>query len=377
MRRILIFSLAYFPQVGGAEVAIKEITDRLTDIEFHLLTLRFGKDLRQEKIGNITVHRIGNGHSYLSKILFIPRAAFAAQTLHRTYAFDTFWAMMSYMLLPIVFLRFAGIKVPYVLTLQEGDPWNHMFRRWFILPVRPLLSYGFRQATVVTAISTYLSGWAKRMGYRGTVRVIPNGVDIERFRSVGIHSGIREPVTLITASRLVKKNAVDDIIRALALLPLSRLQICGTGPEEKKLRKLAERPGIYGRVEFLGHVGHDRLPELLSHADIFIRPSRSEGMGNVFLEAMVAGLPVIATQEGGIADFLFDAKRNPDKETTGWAVDVNAPEQIADAVIDIVTHPEQVVRVTAAAKHLAIAQYDWNLIAKNMRAVFEEVFASR
>ncbi|MHB8710664.1 MAG: hypothetical protein ACYC6X_03925, partial [Minisyncoccota bacterium] len=71
MKRILIFSLAYYPHphVGGAEIAIKEITDRIPDIEFHMLTLNFGGEAMQEKIGNVFVHRIGNGASYFSKIL--------------------------------------------------------------------------------------------------------------------------------------------------------------------------------------------------------------------------------------------------------------------------------------------------------------------
>jgi glycosyltransferase involved in cell wall biosynthesis len=89
---------------------------------------------------------------------------------------------------------------------------------------------------------------------------------------------------------------------------------------------------------------------------------------------MAVGLPVIATQEGGIADFLFDAKRNPDKETTGWAVDKDSPEQIAQAVRDIIAHPEQVARVTATAKKLVRDKYDWNLIAEQMRKVFAGLF---
>ncbi|TSC64125.1 MAG: hypothetical protein G01um101491_359, partial [Parcubacteria group bacterium Gr01-1014_91] len=89
--------------------------------------------------------------------------------------------------------------------------------------------------------------------------------------------------------------------------------------------------------------------------------------------AMAAELPVIATQEGGIADFLFDAKRNPDKETTGWAVDKNSPEQIAEAVKDILANPEQVAHVKATAKKMVIEKYDWNLIAKQMQSVFGRI----
>jgi hypothetical protein len=159
MKRILIFSLAYYPHVGGAEVALKEITDRVSDIEFHMITMRFRtEDLKEERVGSVVVHRLGTGGSYLDKILFIPHAARFAAQLHQKHPFDAFWAMMSYMLFPIVVLRFLGVRAPYLLTLQEGDPWKRMFSRWFILPFRPLLTIGFREAAVVQAISTYLAG---------------------------------------------------------------------------------------------------------------------------------------------------------------------------------------------------------------------------
>ena len=90
---------------------------------------------------------------------------------------------------------------------------------------------------------------------------------------------------------------------------------------------------------------HD-LPVVLHASDIFIRPSRSEGMGNSFIEAMAAGIPVIATQEGGISDFLFDEKKNSDKPTTGWAVSKDAPSEIAEAIADILARREKVEEVT-------------------------------
>src|SRR6185437_673116 len=125
MKKVLIFSLAYYPHVGGAEVAIKEITDRITDVEWHMITLRFSKsDAAVEKVGNVVVHRIGNGTSYFSKILFIPSAAAEASVLHRKNKFDALWAMMLYMTFPITLARLLGVRVPYALTLQEGDPYE-------------------------------------------------------------------------------------------------------------------------------------------------------------------------------------------------------------------------------------------------------------
>lgn len=385
MKKILIFSLAYFPKpVAGAEIAVKEITDRISDIEFHLITNRFeSAQSSEEKIGNVHVHRVGEGASYLSKIFFIPRAVRLAIRLQGTHAFDGAWALMSYMALPLVGMRFFGIRLPYCLTLQEGDTFEHMFRRARILPVLPLLSLAFRSATIVQTISQYLATWPPRMGYRGEVVVIPNGADVPRFSGKASDAAINEirdrlqkkmgEVLLITSSRLVYKNAIDDVIRALPLLPKNvRFCILGEGEEKAKLQEIANNLHVAHRVEFCGFVSHDELPLYLKAADIFIRPSRSEGMGSSFVEAMAAGLPIIATQVGGIADFLFDEKRNPDKPITGWAVEPDSPQNIADAVRSIMEQPEKVRAVVATAKALIAEKYDWNVIVRDMR---EKVFA--
>lgn len=402
-RKLLIFSLAYYPKhVGGAEVAIKEITDRLSPerYEVHLIANRYDSTLpTDERIGNVTVHRIGFAQPgadttaiarplfYGAKIMYVPLAAWVAWRLHRQHAFDAFWCMMLYMTFPVALLRLAGLRLPYAVTLQEGDTFAHVFGRWYIKLASPLLTYGLVRATVVQSISTYLSGWAGQRGYAGRRVVIPNGVDVARFTRAPGEDELRaayaalgkrhDDVFLVTTSRLVPKNGVDTIVRTLPLLPAHvKLAVFGTGPEEARLRALAAALNVRDRVQLRGHVEHAELSGWLHACDIFVRPSRSEGMGNSFIEAMAAGLPVIATQVGGIADFLFDAKRNPDRGATGWAVDVGAPAQIRDAVTNIITEPERAAEVTARAKAMVVAQYDWDLVAARMeREVFEPLFS--
>jgi hypothetical protein len=234
--------------VCGAEIAIKEITDRISDIEFHLVTMRFSNvDAKEEKIGNIIVHRIGSHRSYLSKIFFVFRAAGFAKRLHVQQKFDAAWAMMSYMLVPVALLRLGGTKLPYVLTLQEGDTYKHMFGRLRVWPLLPFISYGFRHATVVQTISTHLSAWARKRGYHGPLEVIPNGVDVQKFTGDKLP---HQRMVLITASRLVPKNGLDVVVRALKDLPNLQFKIFGTGPEENKLRSLAHKVGVENRVDF-------------------------------------------------------------------------------------------------------------------------------
>lgn len=371
MKRILIFSLAYYPHVGGAEVAIKEITDRTPDIEFHLITKRFDThSLSTEKTGNVFVYRIGPmGRGLVSKFIFQFTAALFALKLHKKYNFGATWAMMAHSAgVPAALFKLVHPNVPYILNLQEGDPIAHIERT--MLPLWPLFTYAFRKADIVQPLSAYLAKWARARHFKGPIEIIPNGVDVKRFLG---DSTPHDGVVLITTSRLVEKNAVDDIIRALALLPdTMRLQVLGVGHQEPALRVLASELGVASRVEFLGHVDHKILPSYLHAADIFIRPSRSEGFGASFMEAMASGIPVIATQEGGIADFLFDSKRNPGTPSTGWAVDKNSPQQIADTVMEILSSKGTAQEVTKNARAMVLEKYDWNTVAHDMH---ERVFA--
>ena len=387
MKKVLVFSLAYFPRpVGGAEIAVKEITARITDIEFHVLTHRFDATLpREEKVGNVRVHRIGDGMSYVSKALFVWRAAFAARRLHRVHHFDAAWAMMSYMSLPLILLRFLGVRIPYVLSLQEGDPFEHVFRRPHIRAFAPLLRAGFRHAVVIQTISTFLAGWAKQAGFMGEPMVIPNGVDTDAFTRTypdPVISEIKDrlgkrmgDVFVITTSRLVHKNALDVCIEAFVKLPENiHFIILGTGPLDKELQQQATSNKLQARIHFLSHIEHDELPKYLKASDIFLRPSRSEGMGNSFVEAMAAGLPVITTQEGGLSDFIFDMKQNPEMPKTAWVVKKDSAEDIAHAVRDIMQNPETMRAVIATARAMVLERFDWNLVARDMRAkVFAKV----
>ncbi len=387
-KKILIFSLAYYPSnISGAEVAIKEITDRInpSHIEFHMLTLLFDKKApREEVIGNIHVHRIGFGGVYLSKIFFIPLAAFMAWKLDRAHHFNALWAMMTYMLFPVVLSRMMGLRAPHILTLQDGDPYEKVFERWFIVPARPLLDYGFRSAALVQAISAYLAAWAPKRGYHGNVEVIPNGASIpsaqeypkEELNELRRRVNLKDDeILLVTVARLVHQKGQETVLRALALLPKNfRYIMVGEGEDRAMLENLAKEISIAERVTFAGHVDRTMTAKYRKIARVFISPSRSEGQGISFLSTMVSGLPLVATQVGGIAEFLYDAKRNPDMPTTGWAVDVDSPQQIADAVQEILANPEAAQKVTENAKKMAHERYGWEAIAKDMQSkVFDVV----
>lgn len=367
--RILIFSLSYYPLGGGAEMAIKEITLRIPskDIKFDLVTLRFKRSHPKfEKRGNLNIYRIGGGFGYLSKILFVPQAALFA--LSKQY--DFYWAMMTNMLFPITLLRLLGKKIPYVLNLQDGDPFEHVFERLRIKIFKPFLTYGFKHAFRVQALSNFLAAWANKLGYKGQVEVIPNGVDVKKFevnlsrderitlrKEWGMSS---EDIILTSSSRLVKKNGLDDVIRAIALLPPNFKFInFGFGPDKKILDNLARELKISERIRLLDY-SEELLPKQFKACDIFIRPSLSEGQGISFLEGMAAGLPVIATPVGGIPDFLFDGE-------TGLFVEVNNPRLIAFQVQKLISDRVLRDKIVINAKRMVKEKYDWDLISEDMK----------
>lgn len=402
MKKILVFALTYYPDfVGGDAVAIKEITDRIDpgDIEFHMVTLRFDSRLpKEERIGNVFVHRIGFTAGapsiadlkrfplQLNKYFFELFAAIRGWRLHRAHRFDAVWAMMAHSAgVPAAIFTLGYPQLPYILTLQEGDPPEYI--EHLMRPVRPLFKRAFTHASVVQVISNFLGDWARRMGYRGEVLVIPNGASVDKkppsvqeVESLKYELGKRgSDVYLVTVSRLVHKNAVDDCIRAIALLPAHiKLLVVGGGPDDAMLKELVQSLGVSERVIFTGQVDRTMTARYRAASDIFIRPSRSEGMGNSFASAMASRLPIIATQEGGLADFIFDAKRDPDHETTAWVVDKDSPEQIRDAVLDILAHPEEVKKVIDTCWTLVTERYSWDTIARDMRErVFALAFARR
>jgi glycosyltransferase involved in cell wall biosynthesis len=350
----------------------------------------------EEKIGNVFVHRIGYTrknpsiadleklHFKLTKLWYELCASWYAARLHRTYHFDGIWAMMAHSAgVPAGLFKTFHPEVKYLLTLQEGDPPEKIERTMW--PLWPLFKRAFTKADALQPISNFLLFWGTHMGFHNSdTQVIPNGVDIPNFsrpippgeivrvrNELGKQEG---DVWLVHTGRMVPKNGQASVIFALASLPphIHFLQI-GIGPDEAKLRKLVSTLHLESRVHFMEYVDHANLLPYMQACDIFIRPSLSEGMGNSFIEAMTAGLPVIGTQEGGIADFLFDEKNDPDHETTGWAVPKLSPTAIAAAVNEIIVRPDKVDRVTKTARQMVVVNYDWNLIARRMQKLLEHL----
>lgn len=388
MKKVLIFCMAYYPHfTSGAEAAVKEITDRIDDIEFHMVTNRYDSNLpKEEKIGNVVVHRIGFTKPSptfedlgkmpldLMKPLYQFWAAWKGFMLHRKYRFDGIWAMMAHSAgVPAAIFKLFHKDVSYLLTLQEGDPPEYIEKT--MKPLWPLFTRAFTKADAVQVISGFLGEWAERRGVQAPIVRIYNGANPNDLHPTHTETevaalkkelGKKEgDVWLVNTARLAHQKAFDITIKALPLLPDHvKFLIVGGGDEKEMLENLVQELKLQDRVIFAGKVDRSVVTLYRKASDIFVGPSRSEGLGNAFLSAMASRLPVIATTEGGLAEFMKDGE-------TGWVVEKDNPEQIAAAVKDILSNKEKVDRIADMAHAMVFEHYNWVRIAEKMRG---EVF---
>jgi glycosyltransferase involved in cell wall biosynthesis len=390
MKKILIFSLVYFPNPnGGAEPAIKEITNRISkdEIEFHMVTCLWNSELlRTEKYQNILIHRIGFGiknpkmSDYKSskllnfnKYYFQLVAPIKAIQLHIKYKYDGLWAMMAHSCgIPAAIFNIFFPKVKLYLTLQEGDPIEHIervakkgsFISWF------LFKRSFTKASKIQAISFYLANWAKKMGHQKEVYIIKNGANPNDLKEKFSQNEIDEiknklnkkegDIFLVNTSRLTHQKGIDVTIKSLQHLPeYIKLLLVGDGDKSEEYKNLAKDLGLSERVIFTGRVDRDVVTLYRKASDIFVAASRTEGLGNAFVSALASRLPLITTGVGGIADYAVDNE-------TAWIVPTEDPVAIAEKVKEIIAQKEKVKIISNNARKLVEEQYDWDNIAIQM-----------
>ena len=337
--------------------------------------------------------RVGRGRSspkgvrayygnIMGKITYIFRAWRLAERLHKEKPFAATWGMMaSYGSIAALFFKLRHPKIPFVLTIQEGDSERHL-RFGKVGLVGIAWSVGIRMANHIQVISTYLKEFVLRRGAKAPITVVPNGVDLAVFQKeyspeeqtkLVEKLGITNEYVVITTSRLVEKNAVDILIEAIGKVIERGIRIkcivVGDGPDRKKLERLAALRGIKGSVVFVGQLSQGLLPLYLRISDLFVRVSRSEGLGISFLEAMAAGVPVIGTPVGGITDFLEDGK-------TGWAVPVNNSEVLAEKIYYSIQHREARKKIAVDAQKLIRSRYTWDYVAESIDVIFQSVISN-
>jgi glycosyltransferase involved in cell wall biosynthesis len=236
-------------------------------------------------------------------------------------------------------------------------------------------AFTLKRSSKVTAISSYLKERAKTFGFNGKVHIIPNGVNFSVFRNNFSERDINDTKKklgflesdkiIFSASRLVEKNGISDLVQAMAYLSNDfKLVVAGDGEEKENLLNLVQKNGLEKRVCFLGFILQRDLPLWMAISFAFVRPSLSEGLGNSFLEAMAMKLPVIGTAVGGISDFLIDGE-------TGLIVIPGNPQSIAAVVLRLHSDNDLRQKIVQKAFSMVKERYDWNNLSISFKMIFD------
>ena len=203
------------------------------------------------------------------------------------------------------------------------------------------------------------------------ISVIPNAVAahaaVHRDDRLRAELGAGDARALVlTVARLDEQKGLAHLLDAAALLPEAAFAIAGDGPERDRLEARASSHGVSARVRFLGH--RDDVASLLAAADLFVLPSLNEGLPLAAMEAMLAAVPVVATDAGGTGEVVRD-------DVTGLLVPPADPRALADAIRSLLRDPARAARLASAGRDVVEREHSARAMVAAMSRLYDQVLA--
>lgn len=261
----------------------------------------------------------------------------------------------------------AAHVLTFLVAIEPG-PYRALVGTLTRLQWRSLRRFHARIAISQTAAET------ARALYGGAYEIIPCGVDTRHFTpDAGPLPTLRDGIQLLYVGRLEERKGVVHLIRAFARLsgqyPHARLVIGGDGPERAALEREVRERNLE-RVTFLGYVSAADLPRLFASANLFCAPATyAESFGIVLIEAMAAGLPIVAAANAGYAGLLSAHPGN-------LLVPPGDDRALAGAIATLIGHPAY-AQTVGARNRAAAQQYSWQSVGRSVVEVYERICAER
>lgn len=256
-------------------------------------------------------------------------------------------------------------RAPYALYSAQN------ITKKYPVPFRWLERWALRKAQAVIVCNAEAGTIVQRKGYPGKPDLIPLGVDVGRYREVESESGgvgRRDEVHVGYVGRLERHKGVDVLLDAVVCRPQLRLTMIGGGTMEEALRQRVHEEGLASRVTILGPVPEDRVPSELKSFDVLAVPSRTteswvEQFGRVAIEAMAAGVPVVASDSGALPDVVGEG---------GLLVPEGDPDALGEALLRVGTEPDLARELTTRGRTVA-DRADWPHVAASYHHVYRRM----
>lgn len=377
--RVLLLNYEYPPVGGGAGYATANIARCLVEIgiEAEVLTSRIDGEKDGAIVDGVPIHRVWswrvNRHDcgLRGAYTYVLAAALKRRQLHaeRGYDLEHFFFSMPTGLLTL--LPGVSPSLPYIVSLRGSDvpgydPFNRKVEMIHAL-LKPVTRRIWNRASKVVALSEALANTARQTAPELDIDVIPNGIDTDKFSPPERRSS-RFSIRLITVARLLKRKGIQTILEACAeptLLPV-KLQIIGTGPYEDELRGMVRELGLQDNVEFVGYVPNEGLPRYYRKSDIFVLPSETESFGLVFAEAMSCGLPIAASDVGGIPETVRHG-------IDGLLCPPGDPARLRENLIQLMSSSEERKEMSDSQRQRILRHYPWEHIAARYADLYRDV----
>jgi glycosyltransferase involved in cell wall biosynthesis len=387
--RILLLNYEYPPLGGGAGIASAALAQRLAQrgVVVDVVTSRpaRARDLeRREGLScvsiapNLTLFRVWSRRRGIHQAGFFGAASYlcsavpVARRLLRARRYDIvhiYFSLPTGALIPALPLG----DMPVVVSLRGSDVPGYDERNAKLVlahcALRPLTRWIWRRASRVVPVCDSLGVLARETAPSLEYSVIGNGVDLDLFRP-GTRDSARasSPVLCLAIARLIERKGVSDLLRAWSLLPRGRyaLEIAGEGPASDALRALAKELGIDADVRFSGSLAREKIAARCQQSDMFVLAPHEEAFGNVFAEAIAAGLPVIGSNIGAIPDLVQHGEN-------GILVPPGDAGAIALAVRELGDDPARRTEMGTRNRARAESMLSWDSAADRYLSLYAEL----
>ena len=265
------------------------------------------------------------------------------------------------------------LNIPFVVTVHGLDVFNNCHLGGIPAAWRRKVSvevYGAARTVIC------ISGKVQEILKTGTPAetcstIVHNGVNPSLF-SPNPAEGRQFDPEILTVGTLLRSKGHELVLRALGKLrpsfPQLRCRIIGEGPDHARLEALVRELGIGRQVQFVGRQSRSEVAEAMRRCSIFVLPSRNEGLGCVYLEAMSSGKPVIACRGQGIEE-LIEHGRN------GWLIRVGGPEELVPGLSVLLGSPELCARIGMAARQTILEKLTLSHQAQRLAGIYRQGFA--
>lgn len=261
-------------------------------------------------------------------------------------------------------------KLPYVIRFGGGDipGFQERFTKVYKL-IGPAIKVIWKNADALVANSEGLRELALEFCDKYEVKVFNNGVDTEKYTPKLDKEISSERIELLFVSRLIERKGLQYVIPYLKKIQdetnkIVHLTIVGDGPYRETLENLAKEYAVTSQVTFVGQKDKDELLEYYQKGDIFVFPSKKEGMPNAVLEAMACGLPIVMSPCQGSAELI---------DGNGIVSDVNL-EKFCESLSAIISKtPDELMDISNKSRERAEKFFSWESVSNSYIGLFNEV----